>query len=113
MDRITLEEMKLFPGRIADSLYHYRFREALSEMMNLARLGNKYLTDTEPWKVFPTDPARVGTVLNISLQICAQLSIVGEPFLPFTAAKIRHMLNLPAYKWKEAGLLNWLPAGHS
>jgi methionyl-tRNA synthetase len=111
-DITTMEEMRQFPGRIAGSIRNYRFREALAEMMNLARLGNKYLTDNEPWKVFSNDPARVGTVLNLSLQICAQLTIVAEPFLPFSAAKIRHTLNLPSYKWMEAGLLNWLTPGH-
>jgi methionyl-tRNA synthetase len=110
-DHGTLRKMKQFPGSIAGSIHNYRFREALAEMMNLARLGNKYLTDNEPWKVFPGDPVRVGTVLNISLQICAQLSIVAEPFLPFSAAKIREMLNLPPIKWKDAALLDWLPAG--
>jgi methionyl-tRNA synthetase len=104
--------MEQIPGRIAGSIHAYRFREALSEMMNLARLGNKYLTDNEPWKVFASNPDRVGTVLNISLQICAQLSIVAEPFLPFTAAKIRCMLNLPVYKWEDSTLLNWLKPGH-
>lgn len=111
-DKVALEEMKLFPGRIAKSLYNYRFREGLIEMMNLARLGNKYLTDNEPWKQFLTNPVRVSTILNISLQICAELSIVAEPFLPFSASKIRKTLNLPSYKWKEASLLNWLKPGH-
>lgn len=110
-DQATLWKMRQLPGRIAASIHAYRFREALAEMMNLARLGNKYLTDNEPWKVFATDPARVGTVLNISLQICAQLSIVGEPFLPFTAARIRKMLNLPAFSWDDAGGMNWMTAG--
>ncbi len=112
LDNATLEEMKQIPGRIADSLHHFRFREGLAAMMNLARLGNKYLTENEPWKVFAVDPGRVGTVLNISLQICAQLSIVAEPFLPFTSARIRKMLGLPEYIWKDATLLNWLRAGH-
>ncbi len=111
LDRAAFEEMALIPGRIADSIHHYRFREALAEMMNLARLGNKYLTENEPWKLFKSDPARVATILNLSLQICAQLSIVGEPFLPFTAAKIRTMLNLPQFSWADATLLNWLRAG--
>jgi len=111
-DKETLEEMKRFPGRIAGSLQNYRFREALAEMMNLARLGNKYLTENEPWKIFNNDPVRVGTILNLSLQICAQLSVIAVPFLPFSAAKIRTTLNLPEFKWKEATLLNWLPAGH-
>ena len=112
LDNATLEEMKQIPGRIADSLHHFRFREGLAAMMNLARLGNKYLTENEPWKVFAVDPGRVGTVLNISLQICAQLSIVAEHFLPFTSARIRKMLGLPEYIWKDATLLNWLRAGH-
>jgi methionyl-tRNA synthetase len=111
-DNAALAEMKEFPGRIAASIHAYRFREALAEMMNLARLGNKYLTDNEPWKLFATDPARVGTILNVSLQICAQLSIVGEPFLPFSAEKIRKQLNLGAHKWSDATKLEWLPARH-
>ena len=110
-DNAALAEMALIPGRIADSIHHYHFREALAEMMNLARLGNKYLTENEPWKLFKTDPGRVGTVLNLSLQICAQLSIVAEPFLPFSAAKIRKTLNLPEFKWVDAPMLNWMKAG--
>ena len=110
-DRMVLEEMKQFPGRIASSIHSYRFREALAEMMNLARLGNKYLTDNEPWKEFAKSPARTATILNMSLQICAQLSIVSAPFLPFTAEKIRKMLGLPALKWKDAVLPDWLQAG--
>jgi methionyl-tRNA synthetase len=82
-------------------------------MMNLARLGNKYLTENEPWKLFKTDPDRVATILNLSLQICAQLSIVGEPFLPFSSAKIRKTLNLPQFKWTDASLMNWLKEGDS
>ena len=113
VDTAALEEMKLFPSRIAISLYTYHFREALAEMMNLARLGNKYLTENEPWKLWPNDEERVATVLNISLQICAQLSIVAEPFLPFSAAKIRHTLNLGSYGWKDALLCNWMETGQS
>jgi methionyl-tRNA synthetase len=111
-DREALDAMAQFPDRIAGSLRSFRFREALSEFMNLARLGNKYLTDNEPWKTFPADPGRTGTILNISLQICAQLSIVGEPFLPFSSEKIRKMLNLPALTWDEATRLEWLAAGN-
>ena len=110
-DKEALEAMKTFPDRIAGSLRNFRFRESLSEFMNLARLGNKYLTDNEPWKTFPADPVRTGTILNISLQICAQLSIVGEPFLPFSSDKIRKMLNLPAMTWDKATQLEWLTAG--
>ena len=111
IDIAALEEMRQFPPRIAASLYAYRFREALAEMMNLARLGNKYLTENEPWKLFPSNKERVATVLNISLQICAQLSIIAEPFLPFSAAKIRHTLNLGSYGWKDALKCNWMETG--
>jgi methionyl-tRNA synthetase len=110
-DKAVLDEMGKVPGKISASLHNYRFREGLTELMNLARLGNKYLTDNEPWKLYSSDPVRVGTILNISLQICAQLSIVGEPFLPFSSAKIRKVLNLPAFTWKEASDLNWLKEG--
>jgi methionyl-tRNA synthetase len=110
-DKEALEAMAGFPERISGSLRNFRFRESLSEFMNLARLGNKYLTDNEPWKTFPGDPVRTGTILNISLQICAQLSIVGEPFLPFSSEKIRKMLNIPAMTWDEATRLEWLVAG--
>ena len=111
-DRQTMEGMKAFPGKISQSLHNYRFREGLMEMMNLARLGNKYLTDNEPWKTYPGDVARTGTILNISLQICAGLSIVSEPFLPFTAKKMRKMFGLPELKWRDAQKGNWLEHGH-
>jgi len=111
-DRQTIIEMKAFPEKISQSLHHYRFREGLGEMMNLARLGNKYLTDNEPWKIFATDPKRTGTILNISLQICAELAILSEPFLPFSAEKIRKMLNLQQLKWKDAQNGRWLESGH-
>lgn len=111
-DETTLAEMALFPARIAASIENYRFREALSEMMNLARLGNKYLTENEPWKVFKTDEERVKTVLNISLQICANLSIVSEPFLPFSATKLLKMLNMEPLQWASSGTASILNAGH-
>jgi methionyl-tRNA synthetase len=111
-DESVIAEMALFPEKIASSIENYRFREALNEMMNLARLGNKYLTETEPWKVFKTDEARVKTILNLSLQICANLSIVSEPFLPFSATKLLKMLNFDALVWKYAGTATILEAGH-
>ena len=111
-DEAVIAEMALFPDRIAASIENYRFREALNEMMNLARLGNKYLTETEPWKVFKSDEARVKTILNLSLQICANLTIVSEPFLPFSAAKLLKMLNLDALVWKYAGTASVLQPGH-
>ncbi|MDR1895622.1 MAG: methionine--tRNA ligase [Prevotellaceae bacterium] len=90
----------------------YKFREALKKMMDFARLGNKYLTDTEPWKLAQTDMSRVATVLNMSLQICANLSIVTEPFLPFTAEKLRKMLNIGTFKWERAGGIYLMEEGH-
>jgi methionyl-tRNA synthetase len=111
-DQTTLDEIKTFPGRIGVSLEQFRFREALAEMMNLARLGNKYLTDAEPWKLIKTDPDRVKTILNISLEICANLAIVCEPFLPFTAERLSRMMKLPVRKWAEAGNPELLEKGH-
>jgi methionyl-tRNA synthetase len=111
MDQQVLNEIRTFPGRISGSLDLFRFREALNEMMNLARLGNKYLTDCEPWKVFKTDPERVKTILNISLQICANLSVLAEPFLPFSSKKLANMLNLEGLNWKDGGKLDLLSAG--
>jgi len=102
-DKAVIEEVRLFPDRIAKSIENYRFREALNEMMNLARLGNKYLTDQEPWKKIKTDLERTKTILNLSLQICANLSIVCEPFLPFTAKKLCRILNMEQQTWKQAG----------
>jgi methionyl-tRNA synthetase len=112
LDRETLRELKEFPNRIAGSIERYRFREAINEMMNLARLGNKYLTENEPWKLIKTDEERVKTIMNISLQICANLAIVCEPFLPFTSEKLIKMLNLEPMKWGEAGESDILKAGH-
>ena len=112
-DRATLDEMRDYGRRIGASIEAYRFREALNEMMNLARLGNKYLTETEPWKIWKTDPQRVATVLHVSLQIVAHLAIVCEPFLPFTAAKLRRMLDMPAMGWKEAEKEVLVPEGHT
>ena len=112
VDIETLESLKQFPENIASSIEQYRFREALGEMMNVARLGNKYLTDNEPWKIFKSNPERVATILNISLQIAANLSILSEPFLPFSAKKLREMLNMEKYLWDDAGSSELLPAGH-
>jgi methionyl-tRNA synthetase len=111
-DTETLDSLAAFPTRIAHSIEAFRFREALNEVMNLARLGNKYLTDNEPWKVFKNDPERVQTVLNISLQICANLAIVAEPFLPFSAKALNHILNLEASTWEAAGKTDLLTNGH-
>ena len=112
LDRQTIAEMALYPEKVGRSIETYRFREALAEMMNLARLGNKYLTETEPWKLFKENPERTATVLNIALQVCANLAILCAPFLPFTADKIHAMLNLPAKGWKDAGGAELLENGY-
>lgn len=112
VDKETIKGISEVPGKIAESLENFHFRDSLSEMMNLARLGNKYLTDTEPWKVYKTDPERVKTILNISLQICANLAIVAEPFLPFSSAKLYKMLNFEKKVWKDAGSADLIEAGH-
>jgi len=109
-DLIVLAEITKFPDRIGNAILNYRFREAQMEMMNLARIGNKYLSDNEPWK--NPDLERVKTILNISLQICANLSILCQPFLPFTSVKLRNMLNLDAMNWNDASNTNLLPANH-
>lgn len=112
-DNQVLAELAGYPEKIGHSIENYRFREALNEFMNLARLGNKYLTDTEPWKTIKTDPDRVRTNLNIALQICANLAILCEPFMPFTAEKLNKMLNLNESKWDKAGTAGLIAAGHN
>ena len=94
LDEETLEQLRAFPQIISKSIERYRFREALSELMNFARLGNKYLADEEPWKQIKTDPERVETIMYVALQIAAGLSALSEPFLPFTSVKLTNMLNL-------------------
>ena len=111
LDVQTIEQIKQFPEKIGRSIEQYRFREALNELMNLARLGNKYLTENEPWKTIKTDPERTATVLNISLQICANLALLSEPFLPFTAEKLRGMLNQDKVFWYQAGNSELLEEG--
>jgi methionyl-tRNA synthetase len=103
IDEQTLEQLKAYPQIISKSIERYRFREALSELMNFARLGNKYLADEEPWKQVKTDPERVQTIMYVALQIAAGLSVLSEPFLPFTSKKLTSMLNLQkgAIAWNE------------
>ena len=110
-DRQTLDTLAELPNRIGDAIANYKFREALALVMDVARLGNKYLADTEPWKVIKTDVERTGTILNIGLQIAATLSIVSEPFMPFTAAKLSTGLGLSGLKWSDAGNADLLTAG--
>lgn len=111
LDKQTIEEIKLYPEKIGTLIENYKFRDALFEMMNLARLGNKYLTENEPWKTFKTDIKRTETVLNISLQICANLAILMEPFVQFSAKKLQQMLNLNSLKWFETGNCELLKVG--
>ncbi|MCB0375506.1 MAG: methionine--tRNA ligase subunit beta, partial [Sinomicrobium sp.] len=92
VDTAVLEALRLYPGKIGDSIAKFRFREALQELMNLARTGNKYLADEEPWKLIKTDEARVKTIMFTALQISAALAVLSEPFLPFTSAKLMEML---------------------
>ncbi|MEI6123833.1 MAG: methionine--tRNA ligase [Bacteroidota bacterium] len=111
IDKQTLAEIAAFPQKIADAIDQFKFREALSEVMNLARLGNKYLADSEPWKIYTTQPERVKTILNISLQICANLAIVMQPFLPFTSASLQKMLQFNSHNWADAGSATILASG--
>tara|TARA_B110000046_G_scaffold185480_1_gene227270 strand:- start:4114 stop:6165 length:2052 start_codon:yes stop_codon:yes gene_type:complete len=99
IDTDTLEKVKAFPASLSKSIERYRFREASQELMNLARLGNKYLADEEPWKVIKTDPERVQTIMYVALQISAALAIVSEPFLPWSSQKLKTMLQLPTHSW--------------
>ena len=110
-DKETLAQIPVIKADIEKNLETYHFREALKVAMTLARLGNKYLADTEPWKVIKTDEARVKTILNISLQISANLSTLMEPFLPFTAEKLRGFLNIDRIEWADI-TADALPAGH-
>jgi methionyl-tRNA synthetase len=102
-DKATLAEFVDVKKSVEDYLNIYRFRDALKEAMNLARIGNKYLADMEPWKLAKTDMERVSTIMNISLQISANLAIAFEPFLPFTAAKLRDLLGIASFDWKQLG----------
>ncbi|MDO4692633.1 MAG: methionine--tRNA ligase [Porphyromonadaceae bacterium] len=111
-DRETIAEFVDIKARVERELEHYHFREALKEAMNLARIGNKYLADTEPWKLAKTDMARVATILNLSLQITANLAIVFEPFLPMSSAKLLGLLQTEAFGWEQIGSIELLPEGH-
>ncbi|MCU4163908.1 methionine--tRNA ligase [Carboxylicivirga caseinilyticus] len=110
-DTETLNEIPAIVKRVEEALDNFRFREAVREAINLSRLGNKYLADTEPWKLIKTDPERVKTIMNIALQITANISILIEPFLPFTAKKMQDMLNLADLDWTACGNLTLLETG--
>ena len=112
-DKEMTEQMSRFPELIGRNIEKFHFREALAELMNLARLGNKYLTDNEPWKLIKTDPERTATVMNLSLQLAANLAILSEPFLPFTAKKMQAMLHVDSCAWQQAGGIEVLSAGNA
>lgn len=111
-DKEIIAEFRDVKTKVEELLEKFRFRDAQKEAMNLARIGNKYLADSEPWKVFKTDPKRVETILNLSLQLVANLAIAFEPFLPFSSEKLRNMINMSDLKWDHLGQTDLLVAGH-
>ena len=112
-DKEILAELPKIKVALEENIETYRFREALKEAMNIARLGNKYLADTEPWKVVKTDPERVKTILNVALQIVANTAVAIEPFMPFSAEKITSMLAVDRLQWDMIGRTDLVPAGHT
>ncbi|MBP5196340.1 MAG: methionine--tRNA ligase [Bacteroidaceae bacterium] len=110
-DRETLAEFRDVKEKLESLLEGFKFREAQKEAMNLARIGNKYLADSEPWKVIKTDPERVKTIINISLQITANLAIAFEPFLPFSSKRLREMIAMTSFSWEQIGSMNLLAEG--
>jgi len=111
-EKNIIKETKQIKNNIEENIENFKFREALKEYMNLARLGNKYLADTEPWALIKTNREKVQTILNISLQIVANLAILGEPFLPYSSSKIKKMINLQSVSWDESGSFDLLKSGH-
>lgn len=112
VDRKAIDEFKDVKANVEQMLDNFKFREAQKEAMNLARIGNKYITECEPWKVWKTDPKRVETILYVSLQLVANLAIAFEPFLPFSSKKLRAMLNITEFEWSQLGSTDLLKPGH-
>ena len=112
-DEATIDEMQKIKSSLERNIEHYHFREALKDAMNFARIGNKYLADTEPWKLIKTDPERVKTILNIALQITANTAIAIEPFMPFSAEKMLNMLAVEKFSWEQMGSMELIAAGHA
>ena len=112
-DEATIEELQKIKASLERNIEHYHFREALKDAMAYSRIGNKYLADTEPWKVVKSDPERVKTILNIALQITANIAIAIEPFMPFSAEKILKMLAVEKYGWEQLGSMELIAAGHT
>ena len=110
-DRETLSEFQNVKENLESLLENFKFRDAQKEAMNLARIGNKYIADCEPWKIIKTDPERVKTVINISLQLTANLAIAFEPFLPFSSERLRKMIAMESFSWEQWGSIDLLPAG--
>jgi methionyl-tRNA synthetase len=110
-DKETLAEFQDVKARLEQLLEGFKFREAQKEAMNLARIGNKYIADCEPWKVVKTDPERVKTIINLSLQITANLAIAFEPFLPFSSKRLREMIALDTFSWEDLGRTDIMAAG--
>ena len=111
-DKATIDEFKDVKQKVEELLNNFRFRDAQKEAMNLARIGNKYITDCEPWHVAKTDMKRVETILNISLQLVANLAIAFEPFLPFSSERLRKMLNVTSFEWEQLGSTDLMTPGH-
>ena len=111
-DRDTIAELSTIKASLENNIENYRFREALKDAMNFARIGNKYLADSEPWKLIKTDAERVKTILNIALQITANIAVAIEPFMPFSAAKILNMLACEKFGWERLGAMDLLAEGH-
>ena len=111
-DRQTIADVAAVKASLESNIENYRFREALKDAMNVARIGNKYLADTEPWKVIKTDPERVKTILYVALQITANTAIAIEPFMPFSSAKMLKMLAVDKFGWERLGATDLIPAGH-
>ena len=110
-DQSTIEALKTFPDKIGGALEQFKFREAVNNLMDLARLGNKYLADTEPWKLIKTEPERVKTIMNIAIQISGNLAVLSEPFLPHTAQKLFKTIPVNGMKWEDAGTINLVNGG--
>lgn len=112
VDRNAIEEFKNVKEEVEQLLEQYKFREAQFAAMNLARIGNRYITECEPWKIWKTDPKRVETILNLSLQLVANLAIAFEPFLPFSSQKLRRLINMESFEWDQLGSTDLLKPGH-
>jgi len=113
IDREALDQIPVFKKEIKENIETFKFREALKAAMNLARVGNKYISDTEPWAVAKTDPERTAAILYTSIQLCASLAVAFAPFLPFSVEKLNRILNVEPFSWDAFGRADLLPVGHA